>query len=424
MFDPCTGDDVTIGVTTKHKEEGVRRRDPDTADRNLVMHELNTHAHPLTYQSSDLVNIVNRKVADKSINVVDTVSIGEEMSLDFVKSLPDGFYNRLTNRVKTMETMKRGVVVGEKTVYDMEALFSRLLIFGQSRNINLATVFEYELCAVPPSIIDEFGILRKGSKAQLVKKLAVVSTEPSNPDYVIVDAGQLLYHIVWPSGGTVSTIATSMATKLQPYNALPTTVVFDRYGKVSAKDHERERRATDVCAGTYNLTLTSPLPNREVIMKSKANKRLLSCLLCTCTLAPNILMVGEDEGLFNHEEEDVLMVSYMIAAVRDGRKVIRILSDDTDVFVILIFWVRKLSIKALVQTEKWDGTVLHINDIVAALGDRSLQLIGMYAVTGCDTVSYPFNEGKLTALSKLREGNFPELSDTRSTQRRKANHHS
>ena len=164
-----------------------------------------------------------------------------------------------------------------------------------------------------------------------------------------------------------------------------------------------------MCAGTYNLTLTSPLPNREVIMKSKANKRLLSRLLCTCTLAPNSLMVGEDEGLFNHEEADVLMVSFMIDAVRDGKKVIRILSGDTDVFVILIFWVRKLSIKALVQMRKWDGTVLNINDIVAALGDRSLQLLGMHAVTGCDTVSYPSNKVKLTPLSKLREGNFPEL---------------
>ena len=60
------------------------------------------------------MNIVNRKVADKCINVVDAVSIGEEMALDFVKSLPDVFHNRLKNRVKTMETMKRGVVVGEK----------------------------------------------------------------------------------------------------------------------------------------------------------------------------------------------------------------------------------------------------------------------------------------------------------------------
>ena len=56
-------------------------------------------------------------------------------------------------------------------------------------------------------------------------------------------------------------------------------------------------------------------------------------------------MDGEDEGLFNHAEADVLMVSFMINAVRDGKKVTRILSDDTDVFVILIFWVRKLSIK-------------------------------------------------------------------------------
>ena len=103
-----------------------------------------------------------------------------------------------------------------------------------------------------------------------------MSTEPSNPDYVIVDAGQLLYHIVWPSDGTVSTIATSMGARLQPCNALQTTVVFDRYGNVSAKDHERERRAIGVCDRTYNLTLISPLLNREVVMKSKANKILLS----------------------------------------------------------------------------------------------------------------------------------------------------
>ena len=148
---------------------------------------------------------------------------------------------------------------------------------------------------------------------------------------------------------TVATIATSMGAKLQSYNAFPTTVtvVVDRYDNVSGKDHERERRATGMRAGTYNLTLTSPFHNREVIMKIKANKILLLRLLCTCTLAPNMLMVGEGEGLFNHEDADVLMVSFMIDAVRDGKKVIRILIDDTDVFVILIFWVRKLSIKAL-----------------------------------------------------------------------------
>ena len=40
---------------------------------------------------------------------------------------------------------------------------------------------------------------------------------------------------------------------------------------------------------------------------------------------------------------------------------------------------------------------------------KSLQLLGMHAVTGCDTVSYPFKKGKLIALSKLQQCDFPEL---------------
>ena len=40
------------------------------------------------------MNIANRKVADKCIHVVDAVSTGEEMALDFVKSLPDGFHRQ------------------------------------------------------------------------------------------------------------------------------------------------------------------------------------------------------------------------------------------------------------------------------------------------------------------------------------------
>ena len=37
--------------------------------------------------------------------------------------------------------------------------------------------------------------MRKGNKAVLLKSLCV-STK--TPDVVLVDAGQLLYHIVWP----------------------------------------------------------------------------------------------------------------------------------------------------------------------------------------------------------------------------------
>ena len=45
IFDPGSGDDVTIGVTTKHKEEGIHSRELDTAELILVMYEFKTHAH-------------------------------------------------------------------------------------------------------------------------------------------------------------------------------------------------------------------------------------------------------------------------------------------------------------------------------------------------------------------------------------------
>ena len=134
------------------------------------MVEFQKHTHPLTDPSPDLINIVNRKDADDTINVSDALIIGDKMNQEFMKSLPDGFHSSITGKVKTMETMKRGIKVGEKMVYDMESLFSRLLMVGQSRNISLTSVFEYELCGVPSSIIDEFGLLRKGNKANLVKK--------------------------------------------------------------------------------------------------------------------------------------------------------------------------------------------------------------------------------------------------------------
>ena len=101
---------------------------------------------------------MNRKVADDSINVADIVNIGEGMTRNFVNSLPECFHKAISGKIKTMDTMKRGIKVGDAMIYDMEALLSRLLIVGQNRNTSLVSVFEYELCAVPSSIFDEFGI--------------------------------------------------------------------------------------------------------------------------------------------------------------------------------------------------------------------------------------------------------------------------
>jgi hypothetical protein len=105
-------------------------------------------------------NIITGQIASDDINVADTLSIGERMKTDLISSLPEGFHESISSPVKTMEAMKKGVKVGSSMVYDMETIFLRLLMLGQARQMELAPIFQFELCAVPrrwSTSMDAFG---------------------------------------------------------------------------------------------------------------------------------------------------------------------------------------------------------------------------------------------------------------------------
>lgn len=408
MYSELASDSTT--AQAKHKEEGDQRRKLDVDDRERIAAVLAKHSHPLVVESEVLYNIVNGQVAPEEVNVADAVAIGEGMLKAFHNSLPAGFHAKITSRVKTMEILKRGIKIGNKTIFDLEAIFIRLLMVGQQRQLQLAPIFSYELCAVPPSLIDEYGCLRKGNKYVLANRLVVQQLGAPDPDVVIVDAQQLLYHVVWPCAGDASVLAESIKGRISCYPAgTEKIVVFDRYDDLSAKDHERMRRAGEGSIN-YNLTITSPLPNRETVMKNKHNKRELSRVLCTFNLSPDITMDSRDDAVFSHDESDVTMISHMLQAAESGKGTIRILSDDTDVFVLLVYWVWKAELRSRVQMERWDGAVIDINTTCLLLGSKCLQLLGMHALRGCDTVSYPFGKGKISALNALMAGDFPGLS--------------
>ena len=99
-----------------------------------------------------------------------------------------------------MEHLKRGVNIGDMVVFDLEYIFLRLLVVGQQGEMELLPIFRYELCAVPPSLMDEYGCLWRGNNAILVRKLGVKHHKPPRPVVITVDAQQLLYHVVWPCG--------------------------------------------------------------------------------------------------------------------------------------------------------------------------------------------------------------------------------
>ena len=74
----------------------------------------------------------------------------------FCNLLPSGFRVKISSQVKTMKQLKRGMKVGDKTAFDLETIFLRLLMVGPKRQLQLAPIFQYELCTIPPSLIDAY----------------------------------------------------------------------------------------------------------------------------------------------------------------------------------------------------------------------------------------------------------------------------
>ena len=83
------------------------------------------------------------------------------------------------------------------------------------------------------------------------------------------------------------------------------------------------------------LCITTSLPKRDAILKiailkSKNNKRRLASVLSTFSKGENVTMETRNDGVFDHDEADVTTVSYVLKAAKNGKRVISVLSVDTD----------------------------------------------------------------------------------------------
>ena len=55
------------------------------------------------------------------------------------------------------------------------------------------------------------------------------------------------------------------------------------------------------------------------------------------------------DEMFKYDGDDISIISYILHADKKGVKTIKILSDDTDVVVITVYWCWKQSVKSAVQ---------------------------------------------------------------------------
>ena len=139
--------------------------------------------------------------------------------------------------------------------------------------------------------------------------------------------------MVWPVSGTVAGIAATIMVRLGMLSH-KAFVIFDRYDGSCAKVLECMRRAVDDST-PYNVCSNTSLPTRNGVMGNNENNSQLTQLLCTFTTSDVVEPVCCQDCMERHDEVDIMLTSHILHAVREVTQRVRILREDTYVFV---FW--------------------------------------------------------------------------------------
>ena len=418
---------------TTHKEESIARIHSDALDREKLRSTLALFIDPIdpTNQPSGIVNVASGLMSPNTVNVDKSLEIGKEQMRDFESGWPDTFHGTLKKKTVTMAASKKAVKIAGTPVYDTELIYTRVLGLQQSRNLNKQTILTYELSATPPALFDENGDMRSQTKATLRNQLKVEisNRRTSPPDAIIIDGCAYLWSVHWPTSGTVETYIQNFVGSLQYHlQKCAVYLIFDRYPPATPKGYTRCNRSGKNVTRRHVLTLNTPLPPQKIVLNVTHNKKQLITLITEYLIhhvansfhneliitsehrVPIAIKNGEistKDYLQNSQEEaDVIIPHQLVFLAGNGAKHVCIICDDTDVFILLVHFYCKLRLECGVTMESpiAGRSSIDIKATAQRHKDVSEYLPGMHALTGCDTTSFVYSIGKVTALKILRKG--------------------
>ncbi|KAJ8409789.1 hypothetical protein AAFF_G00218480 [Aldrovandia affinis] len=428
----------TTKVNLYHKEEAKARVIADAKDRDGLRQKLDTCLHPLDpneHPGESIVNITSGKIAPPTVNVDSAVKIGEAMLEDFEKTWPEGFYNTISNKVKTMATTTKSIQVGDSKMYDLNVIYSRVIaLFSSDRDVDVKDVLAYELAPVPTAMFTEDGMRICKAKSTLKKSLQIEVSRRNagDADVTVIDGSALLWTIHWPADGTVADFIENVKTRLTSYlSESDVYLIFDRYYDYSIKSVTRDVRETGVNK-KHHLLLSTKLPAQKVVLSSIENKKQLNLLLCEeltqdrlfhlrSTNKHKLVVTGEDPcpieikmeerrtryDLENQQEEaDTIIVQQVLGCAGEAHQ-ISVVSDDTDVFILLLHHYHQagLDVPLIMESPCKGRAIVDIKSTLAKHSQIVKNLLPAHAISGCDTVASYYGLGKGSVIKVLKAGN-------------------
>ena len=75
------------------------------------------------------------------------------------------------------------------------------------------------------------------------------------------------------------------------------------------------------------------------------------------------------------------------------------MDDDVDIFVLLVYFIWYYEPLAYISMRNYNGKIIDITATAAKLGNKCLDLLPVHALSECDTVTYPYGKGKVSAVN-------------------------
>ena len=192
----------------------------------------------------------------------------------------------------------------------------------------------------------------------------------------------------------------------------------------------RDGRETGV-SRKHNLLRTTKLPAQKVVLSSVENKKQLIRIICKEMIQARLyhlqrtgkhklVVTGEDPCPVEihkeeiscrcdletyHEEADIIIIEQVLKCANEARQ-ISVVSDDTDVFVLLLhhYQMAGLEVEITMESPSKDRAIVDIKQAAAKHKEIIPNLLPAHAVSGCDTVASYFGVGKGTVIKLLKEG--------------------
>ena len=318
-------------------------------------------------------------------------------------------------------------------------LFGRLLYMSTIGKLDLEKVFRFPLTPVPLSLAHVDGSMNRTDKAKLLHKVENMceSVGPDHIDVTIVDAVFLLHTLqsIPPTFGAVAHMLMQILCGMSERIDL----VCDSYNTPSIKDTEHARRSSDEAIFSITGSKQKRPKDWQVALRSASFKTSLFRFLllewrqdsyaeilhghqlylgldkmCYCFTAADGKVTCEEFPSLHckHEEADTRMIYHMNDIISDDEnKKIRVRSNDTDVFILLVYHVSKIGGRSNVWMDVGLSSNntrrdINISQLLTQVSPTMAEALpALHAFTGCDYTASFMNKGKLKALDIMVKSN-------------------